>query len=154
MDKPNWFVKHKVLTGVLVVFGLILILNAADNNKQVSTANEEPAEVTETTEVEEEIVEISPDDLLNKFSENEIAAIQKYRGKNIKVTGTIRHIGQTPLSANITINTANPFAGIQCLLKRSEKDKAAALRKDETITLIGTNPDKVINVVLKNCEIQ
>lgn len=103
----------------------------------------------------EEVIEISARDLFAAYEENEVAADQKYKGKKLKVTGTIKDFGTNILDDSyITLETEEYFLSIQCYFKESELDKVTNLSKGQTITLIGVCDGMSMNVVIENCEIE
>ncbi len=119
----------------------------------------EPKHPTDTTEpvkpATDEIIEISASDLFAEYQNNSVAADQKYKGKKLKVTGTINDIGKDIADDTyITIETGEMFYEIQCYFLDSELDDVAGLKKGDSVTLIGTCDGMSINVILKRCEIQ
>lgn len=104
-----------------------------------------------------DVIEVSPEDLYAAYDDNEVAADQKYEGKTLKITGTIKSIGKDVLDqVYITFETDAVLGSVQCYFsEQSEIDKVASLHEGDTITIVGVCKGKSItSVSIKKCEIQ
>ncbi|MEC8598976.1 MAG: hypothetical protein VXY15_01350 [Bacteroidota bacterium] len=91
--------------------------------------------------------------LYNAFSNNEIAADEKYKGKIIQVTGSIRDIGKDLMDdAYITLIGGEFFGDVQCFFPN--KSDLIDLKKGQRVKVIGYCDGLFLNVLLKNCIIK
>lgn len=148
---------------VIIAFAALIIIGNTEESEtdsgdggqsSVSTTADQPEE---TTEAPEEIIEISAQDLFAAYDQNEIAADAKYKGKKLKITGTVNNIGRDILDdVYITMDTGEYLWDVQCYFTDAEQiDAVASLKSGDTITIIGECSGlSITSVVVKNCEIQ
>ncbi|WP_438312326.1 OB-fold protein [Sporosarcina sp. FA9] len=107
----------------------------ADDKKPEEKKKEKEPEVEKP---KEEAIVISAVDLYSAYDDNEIAADQKYKGKQLEVTGTIKDIGKDILdSMYITLDTGDVLGSIQVYFPKDDADSVAALSKGQDVTVIG-----------------
>ena len=160
-DQRNWFIRHPILT-VLLVFFILGIIGAA-GGKQTSineaTTSEEPIVQEVKTEetippTEIQLITISASKLFAAYEENAIKADEMYKDKILEVSGISGNISKDITDTMyVTLKTDNLLGSIQCYLPENEKDKAMSLKPDKQITVRGRNSGKLINILLKDCVI-
>lgn len=115
-----------------------------------------PANVSsETTSVvEEQVIEVSAKELLDTYRENEAAFDSKYKSRLVKVTGIVDRVSVSGGSTYVYLDTGDYFelSAVRCEV--SNKEQAAKLAKDQTVTIQG----RVSNVwfgdiTVRNCTI-
>lgn len=155
-DQRNFFMKHKILTGVIVLglFGSIVSLGNDDTNGndpvQTSTSNE-------TVQKEEVAVTVSAVDLATAYEENEVKADKDYKGKLVEITGAIDSIDVMAGQTFIVLSAGKDFAltQAQCFFADQEDiDKIAEMKKGDTVTLTGVVDGKSINVGVNDCKLK
>lgn len=153
-DLRNWFLRHKIITGILILFALGIIgsaLGDVDSSKNSNTKKSPPT-AEETTIEEVELISITAKALADEYVKNEIAADEKYKNQTIEVSGTIEDIGKDLLDdMYVTLKTNDLITSVQCMLDDSESSKAANLNKNQSITLRGEVSGKMMNVLLRDC---
>lgn len=150
-DLRNWFVRHKILTGILVLILLGIIGNVMNGDTGAPGSN---SPITPQAEAEQAIA-ITARELYAQYEANEIQADALYKNKTLAVSGTIQNIGKDILDdPYISFKTDNLIGSVQCMLADTEKEKAAQLREGTAITLQGKNSGKLMNVLLRNCVIR
>ncbi len=98
----------------------------------------------------EPVLSVNSKTLYKDYSNNEIAADDKYKGKIIQVNGTIRDIGNDIMDdAYVTLIGDEFFGDIQCYF--NDKSNVVDLKKGQRITVVGYCDGLFINVLLKNC---
>lgn len=160
-DLRNWFVRHKIITGFLVLMVIGLIGSAFEKegaekaeNISASTTSTVVAKEEPTKAPEPAVVKITASQLYSEYESNEIAADAAYKGKILEVTGTLDNIAKDILDKPyVTLKTQNIIGSIQCMLKESEGEKAVALKSGARIIVRGRGTGKLVNVLLKDCEI-
>lgn len=97
---------------------------------------------------------ITPAELYKAYNANEVAADQKYKGKKIRITGTIDEISKS-VGNSIFVSLKVPgeyFATVSCMMQKSAEDQAATLRKGQKITIQGTGSGMLLGFPgLKDC---
>jgi len=169
-DIRNWFVKHKILTGILILFviGIVGSIGGGGDDKvatQVSkndTAKQEvePTQEEKTIEPEKltpEIIATSAE-IAKEYSENEVAADEKYKGKIIEISGKITGVDNGILDNEFIVKLSDgeyDFSGPWCYMKPSEKEKVIDLKKEQQVTLIGKGDSATIgSPILKDCVVK
>ena len=98
----------------------------------------------------EPVLSVNSKTLYKDYSNNEIAADDKYKGKIIQVNGTIRDIGNDIMDdAYVTLIGDEFFGDIQCYF--SDKSNIVDLKKGQRISVVGYCDGLFMNVLLKNC---
>ena len=155
-DVRNWFVRHKIITGFLILFIFGAFISAIDDGTGNSSSRPTTSSSTSPT-VEEKIesIKVTARDLFAEYEANEIAADEKYKKKVLEVSGTIEDIGKDILdSMYVSLKTAAIFGSVQCMLEDSEQSKASTLQKGASIVVEGRNDGKLGNVILRDCVIR
>lgn len=99
----------------------------------------------------ETIYEISARSLHAEYETNEIAADQLYKDKTLRVKGILVDIGKDILDSPYVTLKTDGFWNIQCMLSRTEINKAANLRPGQQITVQGRNEGKLLSIILRKC---
>jgi len=93
--------------------------------------------------------------LYQEYDENAVAADLKFKGKTIKVTGTVENI-DTDIMDDIYVSLEGDgyFGTVQCYISDSSINRAAALSKGSTVTIRGRCDGHFMGPILKNCTIE
>lgn len=165
-DQRNFFKKHKIITGFLILLFLGVIGNALgdDGDKAVEptkvvqpanqTTSNEDATVEEPKDDPEEVIIVSAVDLAKEYEENEVRADKNYKGKMVEVKGTISSIGVSFNQTYVVLSSEKEFSltDIQCFFNDdSEIDKIADLNEGDIITVRGKVSGKSMNVGVDKC---
>lgn len=99
-------------------------------------------------------IEINAATLAHNYDVNEARADLAYKGKTLKVTGTV-----TSIDKNFTDDTIvrmkglNQFSDVMAIMQPSQLEKAAALKKGQQITVICMGSGMIIkSPSLRECE--
>ncbi|MDD5726112.1 MAG: hypothetical protein PHC53_01720 [Patescibacteria group bacterium] len=163
-DLRNWFVRHKIITGILILFVIGLFGSAMDKGGTKPIQSQSPtSSSTQTTKTpkptpkpaEPAVIKITADQLYSEYEANEVAADNAYKGKILEVSGKIDNIAKDILdNPYITLKTQVMFGSVQCFLKDSEQSKAATLKKGQNIVVRGKGSGQTLgNVMIMDCEI-
>lgn len=161
-DLRNWFVRHKIITGLLMLFIIGVIASSSGNNESETPSNTPTASVSgDTTDQEApakapepSTIKITATELYSAYEANEIAADAAYKGNLLEVTGTLGSIAKDIFdNPYLALKTQNAFGSVHCQLKDSEQAKAADLKTGSRITVRGQGDGKMLNVIMKNCQI-
>lgn len=98
--------------------------------------------------------EVSLKDFFNSYKNNEVAADQKYKGKKIRITGTIESINKS-VGDRIYIVMRIPgtyFDSVQFHMKKETENQAASLSKGQRVTIQGIGDTMIIGTpMIKEC---
>jgi hypothetical protein len=124
--------------GLIVVAGLFVIgLLAPDPESGTAAGDavagtEEPAAPVAPAAAD---VEVGADELFADYEANEVAADQKYKGKRLKVAGTVEGINKNAFdSIYVEIATSNEFSSIHA--NGIPEQTAASLQKGQQLTVV------------------
>jgi hypothetical protein len=149
-DMRNWFLRHKIISGFLILFVLGSVITALDDGSSTSSSTS-----SNTVTEKEEVIAVTARELYAAYEKNEIAADDQYKKKLLEVSGTVGSIGKDILDDMfVTLKTDNIFGTVQCMLEDSEKSKAASLNEGQSIVVQGRNDGKLGNILLRRCVIK
>lgn len=133
--------------GILFVLGIIgSLVETEDTN--VETVKEE--EVKEETVKEEEVkveeaIDVTADELIKAFKDNEVKGNDLYKDKLLNVTGTVKNIEHSDMLGKdvyylIFGSTTDEFEIIDVRMSATVelKDRLMNMNKGDTITITGT----------------
>lgn len=147
-DLRNWFVRHWIITGFIVIMFIGAVTSAGGNKQNSSNPSKTGAANVE------EIIKISANQLASEYTANEISADGKYKDKILEVSGTVSSVAKVFGSPYITLKTNEVLSEIQCMLKDSEQSKAGNLQKGQKVVVKGKGGGKSLNIALNNCSIE
>lgn len=144
-----------VLGGILVLgFGGCLLCVGAGVK---GVADQAAKEKKESDEAKKSVMKVDLDDLLSDYKGNEVAADKKYKGKFIEVSGKARDIKKDLTDdMYVEVGTGGAFEipAVHCDLGKKGEDVAAKLKKGQSITVRGIVKGLMMDVQLKDCEVQ
>lgn len=150
----------KIIKWVVIAIIILIVLAAifgSDKKKDSNNSTESSQTTTEPTQAVPP-VEVSANDLLKAYKDNEIAANNKFKDKSVLVSGTLKSIGagitDKPL---LTLKAGGEFEfnEPQATLAESDEAKAASLSKGQKIKLLCIGNSEVAGTpMLKDCVIQ
>lgn len=106
----------------------------------------------------EQVVEVTDiAKFVKDYSDNELASDNSYKGKLVKVTGTVETVSKDILDKPYVIlgsGAALEVVSVQCSLDDRSVQAAAALKKGQRSTVIGRVSGRMMNVQMVDCVIQ
>jgi len=83
------------------------------------------------------------------------AAVEKYQGKALLVSGIIENIGKDLFDTMCaSLKTDNPIIGVQCMFSDEHKSQLANAAKGQRVTIKGKCDGKLGNVFLRGCSFE
>jgi len=148
----------KFLKWAVIVIVVLFILGAIFGNDKDSDGASTNTNTSSTSEPEAPAIEVSANELLSAYNDNEVGANAKYKGKVLLVSATIDSIAAGFNDDPYLVLKAGgqfEFNKPQAHLAKSEHDKAVELKKGQKITLkcIG-NSELAGTPMLAKCVIQ
>ena len=93
--------------------------------------------------------------LLQEFSQDEVAANQKYLDKVVAVQGKVKSVDTDEEgNMNLTLDAADEMAGVICTIPKSDSPDAAKVAIGETVTVKGICTGMLMDVVLIRCVLE
>lgn len=177
--QANWFLRHKILSAILAVCVIGVIASAAGGGeKETVSADTDTAVVTDTptgaaepataeSKAPEPVkakpkpaataIAVTAGALLKEFEDNELTADAKYKGKTLKITGSIEKIDTEVFDENdyvlkLTDGGDFEFLSVDCY---DIPNKALAkLKVGQEVTVIGKFKDGGdLGVTVNKCKV-
>jgi len=101
-------------------------------------------------------LEVEAKDILEAYKNNEVRGDGQYKDKRIQITGKVGDVKKDITdSIYITVGTGADFEipVVQCFVKNGEEKAAAALNKGDVVAVVGHVDGLMMNVLVKDCEI-
>lgn len=128
-------------------FAFIAFGSMDDNKKTESEVKEQVAQAP--------ALEVSANQLYADYEANGVSADQQYKGKILKVTGTVNTIDKDIMDQiYVTLKGDGVLGDVQCFFSDDYINEAAQLQKGQKITVVGKCDGKMMNVMLKGCSIE
>ncbi len=144
---------------ILLAAALLALVGCSDNSTVTADTpvETEATEVAAQPEIVVETVEVTADELLAAYKENELAGDQKYKGKTLVVTGVLDSIqsgiGDAPFLL-LKAGDEYEFNMPQAHFDKSETDSLVALKKGESITVQCVSGGEVMgSPMLNECKV-
>ncbi len=109
-----------------------------------------PTPTAPAVEPAPEIVDVTAKQLFADYDANEIAADGKYKGKVLRISGTVGKVGKDVLDEPYVTLAAGAF-DVQCMFRDSAP--LAAVKKRQRLTVQCTDPGKMGNVIVRGCAV-
>ena len=144
----------------LLAFAILLaaVLACADSpNRSKPSAQSSPGTLGANPATSTEAIVVTAPKLFAAYDANEVAADEIYKGKTLRVSGTIDAVGKDILDAMyVTLSSGRQYSitNVQCMFSDDHKNALAGLKKGQSVTLLGTCNGKFGNVLLKDCRIE
>ena len=116
----------------------------------VTNTGGQTTQTTTSTSAGSEVIYITADQLYDEYSDNEIAADLKYKGKTLQLTIKINNISNASFSDDIIISYGF-LSSIMCYFDSSWASQIAQLSEGQNITIQGTCTGYYLSVTLKDC---
>ncbi len=169
--KKVWYKKWWVIViGVVLLFVIIGSFGSDDKSKenqsQQASQGDDVTQKVDTKKEEKpvEVKEVVPQVTVTSaviakdYSENEVAADEKYKGKIIEVSGKVASVDNGILDNEMIVKLSDgeyDFSGPMCYMEKSEREKVLAFKKGDKVTLIGEGNSATIgSPMLKDCTVK
>jgi len=138
-DQRNFFLRHKIMSAVLVLVVIIIGSSIANGGKSGSNSGANTNSVDKTATV----VDVKA--FGDEFDANQVAAESKYKNKYIQFSAPISNITDSGLSfQNVT---SKDFSTTQISCNISDKNAVLALKNGESVTVKGKITGQTIGVI-------
>lgn len=162
-DQRNWFVKHPVITALLILFILGSLVTASGGNSNKRGGSATPGgekEVKQEEKKVEPIIEAAKVDALSfvqEFDKNQLAAEQKYKDKYLEISAFISNISEDILGIpylSLEPTSEKYYFGTSMQCSFSEKSELTSLQNGQEVTVRGKFTSQTLGIIgLKDCKV-
>ena len=151
-DQRNFFVKHKIITGilVLVIIGIGSAMGSGGKSNTTTAPNSSVAVATQQPKATPMVV--TADKLVADLKGNPLNASETYKGKYIEVTGQLASIDSDGKYFSISpMNDDFSFTNILCNITPEQKATVSKFTSKQKLTVTGTmtNVGEVLGYTMK-----
>jgi len=158
-DQRNWFGRHKIITGILVVILVFIVIGVAGSKggSTSSSGSNNSAPTNTQTEAKPTPMVIDATALVAEYDKNKLAAQDKYSGKVVQTTAFIENIssditGSYYLSLKPSNDQYYTGTTFQCFF--ADKSALTSLSNGQSVTVAGTMQDMSLGIVeMKDCSL-
>jgi tRNA A37 N6-isopentenylltransferase MiaA len=142
-----------------ILFWILLIIVIAAVGSQNSNSKNESATTSATgtsqNQKVEEVLEVDYKTLYQDYQDNPINADSKYKGKILKLTGTVGTIDREIDQRTYITFDIEFLKNVRITFKKDQESKVAGLAKGQTVTIKGKCTGTLLSttVALTDCEI-
>lgn len=86
---------------------------------------------------DEDYISVSATEFIAAYSDNEVAADNKYKDKWLAITGTVESISKDQSDKSYVALSGNGYRNVRCYLAKNVLDSVATLKKGDIITMKG-----------------
>lgn len=169
-DQRNFFMKHKIITAIVVIvvlggIGSAMGGGSKSGSSTASTAQTSSSNTSTTKPITNsneqpkvQALQVTAQQMLEVYKANEVKGDATYKGKLVDVTGVVDSVGVTLGQTYVTLSDGDEYAvqTVQCFIKKEDAEiaKAGDLQKGKTITIEGTVDGLSLNVGVNDCVIK
>ena len=141
-----------IVLGILLI--IVLAVIGAIASDAIPAALEKRNETTSGKQAPT-AMEVSAVALHRAYNDNEVAADEQFKGKLLRVTGTVSGIKKDFMDdIYVELDTGEMFGELHASFRDNQKSKIMALRKGQSITFEGSINGFLMNsVMMRNCQI-
>lgn len=145
-----------LLYGFIAIIGIGVIASAFGSDDKISTASESQSSAPVAEKKQEPQISITSEDLAREYSDNEVAADNKYKGKTVELTGKILEIAKDFTDdAYIVLPGSNEYSADQVHCSLKNNNDIASFKKGQNITIIGIVDGSIMgSPMVKKCFIK
>ena len=151
-DQRGWFRRHLILTGLLVLFIIVIAGAIAGSGGSDKSTSQSTAQTTSAETKPVEPMKITARELADDFDSNQVAAESKWKDKRVEFSAEITNITDTGLSFSRVASKEFSLAQISCRIK--DKSQLLSLKNGQTVTVKGIVGSRTIGVIdVSDCEV-
>lgn len=133
---------------IIIIFFVIIAMLP----KSSARVEDEKKIVTQKAKAKANPINVTAPQLVQEYKDNEVRADNKYKGKWLKVSGTVSKIGKDILNKPfITISSGEKYgiSSVQCYFKNTDLSQ---LNIGDGVSVTGKCEGKMMNILLRDCE--
>lgn len=141
-DQRNFFSRHKIITGtlVLVIIGIGSAIGSGGKSNTTTAPTSSAAVATQQPKAAPMVV--TADKLVEDLKSNALSASDTYKGKYVEVTGQLSTIDSSGKYFSINpMNNDLSFTNIMCNITPEQKATVSKFTSKQKVTVTGTMTD-------------
>ncbi len=151
-DQRNWFARHPIITGILILVLLAMVGSAIGGNKGGSSSATQANQQASASPTPASAQKITAKELADDFDANQVAAESKWKDKLVEFSATVSNITDSGISFTDVASKQFSMTQISCQIK--DKSQLMPLKNGQTITVRGVVGAQTIGVIdLSQCEV-
>ncbi len=157
--KGNWFMRHKIITGIIIL--VVIIGVASSGGSSQSTSSNTGSGTPSTQEKQAQTITYEKTDtkaMIEAFDNNQLAAEKQYKDKYVEITAQIKNISEDIVGTSFLslepVNAGDFYVGttIKCSFKNS--DDLLSVKNGEKVTLNGKVKEQSLGIIsIDECQI-
>lgn len=157
--KGNWFMRHKLITGIIIL--AVIIGVASSGGSSESTSSNTGSGTPSTQEKQAQTITYEKTDtkaMIEAFDNNQLAAEKQYKDKYVEITAQIKNISEDIVGTSFLslepVNAGDFYVGttIKCSFKNS--DDLLSVKNGEKVTLKGKVKEQSLGIIsIDECQI-
>lgn len=161
--KKNWFLRHKVLTAIIVIFVIIGIAGAGGSSTSNTTSTSSSSSKSDT-KVEKQVKtamtyeEVDTTTLIKAFDDNQLSAEKKYKDKGVQLKAKIKNISEdivgSPFLSLEPANAGEYYFGTTIKCEFGNSDDLLDVSNEQVVTVKGIVDEQSLGIInIKECQI-
>lgn len=159
-DQRNWFMRHPILTAILILLVIGMIGGASSGGKNTPTQKGDSSELLENKDTQiqptqvivQEPIKITAREIADDFDANQVAAENKWRDKFVEFSAQISNITDNGISFYNVASKEFSLAQISCRVE--DKNQLLPIKNGQTITVRGYVGSQTIGVIdVSRCQV-
>ena len=142
-DLRNWFLKHPILTVILVLIVISIVSAGGKKTTTLQTGNQSNQVTSEPSPIP---MKITARELVDDFDNNQVAAETKWKEKLVEFSAEITNITDSGLSFS-RIPSTKDFSMAQISCRIEDKQQLLPLKNGQTVTVRGIVGTQTIGVI-------
>ncbi len=130
--------KNLLSFGLVSMVIVMMVMGCGGINSMNTGMNTQTSNAPASNAPAEKPILVTSKALAKDYDENELAADEKYKGKQLLVSGKVANIAETMGNVTVTLEGHERLKDVMCSFIESEKGNVAKLKKRQQVTLIGT----------------
>lgn len=157
--KGNWFMRHKIITGIIIL--VVIIGVASSGGSSQSTSSNSGSGTPTAQEQQAQTITYEKTDtkaMIEAFDNNQLAAEKQYKDKYVEITAQIKNISEDIVGTSFLslepVNAGDFYVGttIKCSFKNS--DDLLSVKNGEKVTLKGKVKEQSLGIIsIDECQI-
>jgi len=154
--KGNWFMRHKIITGIIILVVIIGIASSGGSSQSTSNSGSGTPTAQEQQSITYEKTDTKA--MIEAFDNNQLAAEKQYKDKHVEITAQIKNISEDIVGTSFLslepVNAGDFYVGttIKCSFKNS--DDLLSVKNGGKVTLKGKVKEQSLGIItIDDCQI-
>ena len=160
-DQRNWFVRHKVLTLIIIIFVVIGIAEAGGSSTSdtaSTSSSKSDTKVEKQTETAMTYEEVNTTTFIKAFDDNQLSAEKQYKDKGVQLKAKIKNISEdivgSPFLSLEPASAGEYYFGTTIKCEFENSDDLLDVSNEQTVVIKGIVGEQSLGIInIKECQI-